>query len=186
MAVTHPCAKMLVELSHAQDVEAGDGTTSVVVIAGSLLASCLNLLNRCIHPTAISEAFQLARNKADEVLNGMSIKIDLSQRESLVNSATTSLASKVISQNSTLLAPMAVDAVLKVIDPATAENVDLNDIKVVKKVGGTIDDSELCDGMVFTQGAAKAAGGPTVIKSAKIGLVQFCLSAPKTDIENEV
>eukprot|EP00298_Acanthocystis_sp_HF-20_P022482 c30436_g1_i1.p1 GENE.c30436_g1_i1~~c30436_g1_i1.p1 ORF type:complete len:532 (-),score=197.32 c30436_g1_i1:73-1668(-) len=186
MEVSHPCAKMLVELSHAQDVEAGDGTTSVVVIAGALLGSCLNLLQRGIHPTTISEAFQKARDKADEILIGMSTKIDLSDREALINNAKTSLASKVISQNSTLLAPMAVDAVLKVIDPKTAVNVDLRDIKVVKKVGGTIDDSELANGLVFAQGVAKAAGGPTTVKNAKIGLVQFCLSAPKTDIENEV
>eukprot|EP00301_Raphidiophrys_heterophryoidea_P018741 c3746_g1_i2.p1 GENE.c3746_g1_i2~~c3746_g1_i2.p1 ORF type:complete len:540 (+),score=136.49 c3746_g1_i2:1-1620(+) len=186
MAVTHPCAKMLVELSHAQDVEAGDGTTSVVVIAGSLLGACLNLLNRGVHPTRISEAFQKARDKADEVLRGMATPINLADRDSLVNSAITSLASKVISQNSSLLAPMAVDAVLKVIDAATASNVDLNDIKVLKKIGGTIDDSELVEGMVFTQGVAKAAGGPTSISNAKIALVQFCLSAPKTDIENEV
>jgi T-complex protein 1 subunit delta len=81
---------------------------------------------------------------------------------------------------------MAVDAVLKVIDPLTAENVDLKNIKVVKKVGGTIDDSELATGLIFTQGVAKAAGGPSSIKAAKIALVQFCLSAPKTDIENEI
>eukprot|EP00299_Pterocystis_sp_00344_P008217 c3028_g1_i1.p1 GENE.c3028_g1_i1~~c3028_g1_i1.p1 ORF type:complete len:550 (+),score=118.13 c3028_g1_i1:194-1651(+) len=186
MAVTHPCAKMLVELSHAQDVEAGDGTTTVVVMAGSLLGACLNLLNRDIHPTNISEAFQKARDKADEVLCSMATKIDLSNRDALVNTAITSLASKVISQNSALLAPMAVDAVLKVIDPATADNVDLTDIKVLKKVGGTIDDSELVDGLVFTQGCVKIAGGPVSIKNAKIGLIQFCLSAPKTDIENEV
>jgi len=186
MAVTHPCAKMLVELSHSQDIEAGDGTTTVVVMAGSLLAACMNLLNRDIHPTKISEAFQKARDKADEVLVAMSTKINLSDRESLVNSAITSLASKVISQNSALLAPMAVDAVMKVIDPATAENVDLDDIKVLTKPGGTIDDSELVDGMVFTQGCVKTAGGPTTIRNAKIGLIQFCLSAPKTDIEGEV
>eukprot|EP00300_Choanocystis_sp_HF-7_P021842 c20948_g1_i1.p1 GENE.c20948_g1_i1~~c20948_g1_i1.p1 ORF type:complete len:545 (-),score=124.98 c20948_g1_i1:8-1462(-) len=186
MSVTHPCAKMLVELSHSQDVEAGDGTTSVVVIAGSLLGVCLDLLNKGIHPTIISEAFQLARNKADDVLTGMAVPIDLSNREALISAATTSLASKVISHNAPILAPMAVDAVLKVIDPATAENVDLNNIKVLKKIGGTIDDSELVNGMVFTQGATKTAGGPTSIKNARIGLVQFCLSAPKTDIENEV
>lgn len=185
MQVTHPCAKMLVELSHSQDVEAGDGTTSVVVIAGSLLGACLALLARNIHPTVISEAFQKARDEADRVLCAMATPIDLSNRAALVNSATTSLASKVISQNSSLLAPMAVDAVLKVID-MDASNVDLIDIKVVKKIGGTIDDSELVDGMAFTQGAAKAAGGPTTIKNAKIALIQFCLSAPKTDIENEV
>merc|ERR1719277_317417 len=98
----------------------------------------------------------------------------------------TSLNSKVVSQNADLLAPIAVDAVLKVIDPATATNVDLNDIRIVKKLGGTTDDTELVDGLVLTQKVSRAAGGPTRIEKAKIGLIQFCLSAPKTDMENNI
>lgn len=85
----------LVELSKAQDIEAGDGTTSVVVIAGSLLSACQKLLARGIHPTTISESFQLAADKAVEVLNGMSIPVTLSDRDSLLKSATTALNSKV-------------------------------------------------------------------------------------------
>lgn len=78
------------------------------------------------------------------------------------------------------MAPIAVDAVLNVIDPKTATNVNLKDIKVVKKLGGTIDDTELIRGLVFTQHASHTAGGPSRIQNAKIGLIQFCLSAPKT------
>ena len=85
----------LVELSKAQDIEAGDGTTSVVVIAGSLLSACQKLLARGIHPTTISESFQLAADKAVEVLNSMSIPVTLSDRASLLKSATTALNSKV-------------------------------------------------------------------------------------------
>merc|ERR1712127_730570 len=80
----------------------------------------------------------------------------------------------------------AVDAILKVIDPATATNVDLHDIAVVKKLGGTIDETSLVDGLVFTQRARHSAGGPGKVANAKIGLIQFCLSAPKTDIEQNV
>ena len=83
-------------------------------------------------------------------------------------------------------APLAVDAILKVIDPATATNVDLHDIAVVKKLGGTIDETSLVDGLVFTQRARHSAGGPGKVANAKIGLIQFCLSAPKTDIEQNV
>merc|ERR1719388_98733 len=85
-----------------------------------------------------------------------------------------------------MLAPIAVDSVLRVIDPATATNVDLNDIRVSKKLGGTIDDTELVDGLVLTQKVARAAGGPTSVAGAKIGLIQFCLSAPKTDMESNI
>eukprot|EP01027_Heterolobosea_sp_BB2_P020459 GEZU01029189.1.p1 GENE.GEZU01029189.1~~GEZU01029189.1.p1 ORF type:complete len:557 (+),score=194.64 GEZU01029189.1:99-1673(+) len=186
LQVTHPTAKMLVELSKAQDVEAGDGTTSVVVLAGSLLSACQSLLEQGIHPTQISESFQRANNKALEILEDMSIKLDLHDRESLIKAAVTSLSSKVVSQNAHILAPIAADAVMKIIDPATATNVDLNDIKIVKKLGGTIDDTEIVDGIVFNQKASHSAGGPTRIEKAKIALIQFCLSPPKTDMENSV
>lgn len=90
--------------------------------------------------------------------------------------------SKIVSQYSTLLAPIAVDAVMRVITPATAENVDLNDIRIVKKVGGTIDDTELVEGLVLNQPVIKNAGGPTRMEKAKIGLIQFQLSPPKPDV----
>ena len=85
----------LVELSKAQDIEAGDGTTSVVVLCGSLLSATQKLLSRGIHPTIISESFQIAADKAIEILTGMSVPVELSDRESLLKSATTSLSSKV-------------------------------------------------------------------------------------------
>lgn len=91
-----------------------------------------------------------------------------------------------VAQNSSLLSPVAVDAVMSVINPASAENVDLRDIRVVKKLGGTVDDTELVNGLVFTQGALKGANGPTRVESAKIALMQFCLSPPKTDMESSL
>ncbi|KAK3847944.1 MAG: T-complex protein 1 subunit delta [Linnemannia gamsii] len=186
MAVLHPAAKMLVDLSAAQDVEAGDGTTSVVVLAGSLLGAAQKMLNKGIHPTTIAESFQKASHKANEFLTEVATKLDLADRESLLKSASTSLNSKIVSQYSGLFAPIAVDAVLKVIDPATAVNVDLKDIRIVKKVGGTIDDTELVDGLVLAQNVVKSAGGPTRIEKAKIGLIQFQLSPPKPDMENQI
>eukprot|EP01126_Amoeba_proteus_P004594 TRINITY_DN1152_c0_g1_i10.p1 TRINITY_DN1152_c0_g1~~TRINITY_DN1152_c0_g1_i10.p1 ORF type:complete len:516 (-),score=128.23 TRINITY_DN1152_c0_g1_i10:193-1740(-) len=180
------CALQLVDLAHAQDVEAGDGTTTVTILAGALLTSCQSLLNKGIHPTVIAEGLQRAAQKAVEVLRNVADEVDLCDREALLNSAKTSLNSKVVSQYSSLLAPLAVDAVLKVIDPLSATNVDLRDIKVVKMLGGTVDDTELVEGLVFTQHASHAAGGPTRITDAKIGLIQFQLSSPKTNMEGKV
>jgi T-complex protein 1 subunit delta len=77
---------------------------------------------------------------------------------------------------------MAVDSVLKIIDPKTAENVDLRNIRIVKKVGGTIEESEMIDGLVLNQGVIKSAGGPTRMEKARIGLIQFQLSPPKPDV----
>jgi len=104
----------------------------------------------------------------------------------LIKAASTSLNSKVVSQYATLLAPIAVDCVLRVQDPARPESVDLRDVKVVKRLGGTVDDTEVVEGMVFDHKASKAAGGPTRVEGAKIALIQFCVSPPKTDIENSV
>merc|ERR1719245_2275932 len=183
MKVVHPAAKMLVELSKAQDVEAGDGTTSVVVLCGSLLDAADRLLKKGIHPTSISEAFQRAASKSVEILTNMALPVDLSDRDKLLQSANTSLNSKVVSQHSSELSPIAVDAVLKVIDPAKADTVNLKDIKVIKKLGGTVDDTELIEGLVFQE---KAAGSVKKVEKAKIGLIQFQVSPPKTDMDNQV
>merc|ERR1719458_1422694 len=185
MGVVHPAAKMLVELSKAQDIEAGDGTTSVVVTAGSLLDAADKLLQKGIHPTTISESFQKAAGKAVEILTAMATPVDLTDRESLLKAANTSLNSKVVSQNSAELSPIAVDAVLKVIDPSRENNVNLKDIKIIKKIGGTVDDTELIDGLVFDQKAANV-NGPKKVEKAKIGFIQFCVSPPKTDMDNQV
>jgi len=197
MSVMHPAAKMLVDLSAAQDVEAGDGTTSVVVICGSLLGAADRLLSKGstysliklaglivagIHPTVISESFQRAAAAAVKVLEDMSIPISLSDRATLLQAASTSLSSKIVSQHSNLLGPIAVDAVLKTIDQKTAENVDLKNIRIIKKVGGTIEDSEMVDGLVLNQPVVKSGSGPARMEKARIGLIQFQLSPPKPDV----
>ncbi|CAL1265854.1 unnamed protein product [Larinioides sclopetarius] len=185
MQVLHPAAKLLVDLSKAQDIEAGDGTTTVVVITGSMLDAANKLLDKGIHPTIISESFQKATEKAVDILNDMSVPVELSDRESLLKSATTALSSKIVSQHSMLLAPLAVDAVMKVIDPAVDTNVNLKDIKIMKQLGGTVDDVELIDGLLFKQRSA-GLGGVTKVEKAKIGLIQFCVSPPKTNMDNRI
>lgn len=185
MAILHPAAKMLVDVSAAQDVEAGDGTTSVVVVTGALLGAAENLLNKGVHPTIISESFQRAAQRASEIMVDMSHKISLDDREALIKAANTSLSSKIVSQYSGTLAPISVDAVLKVVEKG-ANNVDLNDIRLIKKLGGTIEDTQMVDGVVLTQTAIKYASGPIRMEKAKIGLIQFQLSPPKPDMENNI
>lgn len=186
IGVQHPAAKLLVQLSQAQDVEAGDGTTSVVVLAGSLLHACETLLEKGIHPSQVSDGMLLACRKATELLTEMSYPVDLTDRDSLLKSANTSLNSKIVSQYSSVLAPIAVDSVLNIINPEKDHNVDLRNIKIVKKVGGTIDDTEMSTGLILTQNVVKSAGGPTRIEKARIGLIQFQLSPPKSDMESQI
>jgi T-complex protein 1 subunit delta len=202
MAVMHPAARMLVELSQAQDIEAGDGTTSVVVIAGSLLSAAEKMLNKGIHPTIIAESFQRAAAKAVEYLTEIATPIQLTDRESLLRAASTSLNSKIVSQYSSVLAPIAVDAVTRLIDPSKpanttstvpllgqkgdGANVDLRDIRIVKKVGGTIDDTELVEGLVLEQNVTAGSGGPIRMEKARIAVCQFQLSSPKPDMDNQI
>lgn len=176
----------MVEISQAQDVEAGDGTTSVVVVAGALLKACEVLLEKGIHPTKISEGFAVALENCLSALDELKQSVDLDNRDQLIQCVTTALSSKVVSSNSAQLAPLAVDAVLRILNPQD-KNVDLRDIKIVKKLGGTIDDTELVEGIIFAnQRASQSAGGPLKVENAKIALLQFCLSAPKTDVENSI
>ncbi|KAH8917787.1 T-complex protein 1 [Atractiella rhizophila] len=199
MSVMHPAAQMLVDLSAAQDVEAGDGTTSVVVLAGSLLHAAEKLLAKGIHPSLIAEAFTKAGEKCVEFLEDLKVEVKLSEKDALVKAAATSLNSKVVSQYSNILAPIAVSAVLRLLPssplPTSKEpsppqvhpqNVDLRDIRIIKKVGGTIEDTQLLTGLGLKQNVVTAAGGPTRVQKAKIGLIQFQLSPPKPDMDNQV
>uniref|UniRef100_A0A804LCE2 T-complex protein 1 subunit delta n=1 Tax=Zea mays TaxID=4577 RepID=A0A804LCE2_MAIZE len=186
MALLQPAARMLAELSRSQDAAAGDGTTTVVVLAGSLLRRAQSLLSAGAHPTAAADALHRLATRAVEILHAMAIPIELSDRESLVKSASTALNSKVVSQYSTLLSPLAVDAALSVVDPAHPDLLDLRDIRIVKKLGGTVDDTELIPGLIFDKKASHAAGGPTRMENAKIAVIQFQISPPKTDIEQSV
>ena len=187
LQVLHPTAKMLVETSKAQDIAAGDGTTSVVVLAGALLGQAQALLDKNISPTVIADGFNEACNEAQKVIDGLEIKVELSDKEALVQNCITSLSSKVVSNYSEILAPLAVDAVLKLVKSGEIyhDDVDLKDIRVSKKLGGTIEDTKMVDGIVFTDNkVSKAAGGPTKIENPKIGLIQFCISHPKTDMDS--
>ena len=172
MHVVQPAARMFVELSKSQDVVAGDGTTSVTVLAGSILGKCMSLVSKGVHATVISDALGRCADKAVAVLRGMAEPVELSDRDALIRAASTSLNSKVVSQYSSLLAPIAVDCVLRVLDPARPDSVDLRDVKIVKRLGGTVDDTTIVDGMVFDHKTSKAAGGPTRVENAKIALIQ--------------
>ena len=187
LQVLHPTAKMLVETSKAQDIAAGDGTTSVVVLAGALLGQAQTLLEKNISATVIADGYTEACAEAQKVLDDLEQKVELSDRDALIQNCITSLSSKVVSNYSEILAPLAVDAVLKLVKNGEIyhDDVDLKDIRVSKKLGGTIEDTKMVDGIVFPSNKiSKAAGGPTKVENPKIGLIQFCISHPKTDMDS--
>jgi T-complex protein 1 subunit delta len=187
LSVMHPTANLLIQTSKAQDVEAGDGTTSVVILAGSFLDKAEKLIERGVHPSIISEGYAMSLKKATEIVNQIATKVDIEDDATLIECVKTSLSSKIVSQNSNELAPLAIKAIKQIVNIKTATNVDLNDIKIVKKTGGTMDDIQLIDGLAFPDNRpSQSAGGPTKIVNPKIAVLQFCLSSPKTDIENNI
>ncbi|KAK6015834.1 hypothetical protein OSTOST_18692 [Ostertagia ostertagi] len=145
----------------------------------------LYILRLGIHPTTISESFQAAAEQAVKVLEGMSSPVDLSNEELLVKMATTSLNSKVVSQHSWLLAPMAVNAVKRIIDPTRDTSVNLKMIKIIKKMGDTVEVTTACFDYILRKIWSNNRRR-TRVEKAKIGLIQFQLSPPKTDMENQV
>ena len=182
----HPAAKMMVEVSKTIDTEVGDGTTSSVVIAGSMLEKAEKLLEKNIHSTVIIDGYQNAAEKALKLLKGLAKKIQADDHESLTKIAKTSMQSKLISEDSVGLSKLVVDSILKIAHK-DGENysVDLDNLKVEKKSGGSIDDTTLIKGIVLDKEIVHS-GMPTKIEKAKIALVNAALEVEKTEMSAEI
>ena len=182
----HPAAKMMVEVSKTIDTEVGDGTTSSVVIAGSMLEKAEKLLEKNIHSTVIIDGYQNAAEKALKLLKGLAKKIQADDHESLTKIAKTSMQSKLISEDSVSLSKLVVDSILKIAHK-DGENysVDLDNLKVEKKSGGSIDDTTLIKGIVLDKEIVHS-GMPTKIEKAKIALVNTALEVEKTEMSAEI
>ena len=182
----HPAAKMMVEVSKTIDTEVGDGTTSSVVIAGSMLEKAEKLLEKNIHSTVNIDGYQNAAEKALKLLKGLAKKIQADDHESLTKIAKTSMQSKLISEDSVGLSKLVVDSILKIAHK-DGENysVDLDNLKVEKKSGGSIDDTTLIKGIVLDKEIVHS-GMPTKIEKAKIALVNTALEVEKTEMSAEI
>jgi len=186
--VQHPAAKMMVEISKATDNEVGDGTTSTVVLAGSLLSKAEELIAKDVHPTVIVDGYRMASEKAIEMLRKASTKIDPSDRQILGKIARTSMASKLVSANSEPLSKIVVDAVISIAERARDNNslkVDVDSIKVEKKAGGSIEDTKLIEGIVLDKEVVHGAM-PKRIEDAKIALLNAALEIEKTEMSAEI
>ena len=184
--VQHPAAKMMVEISKTVDSEVGDGTTSSVVFGGALLAKAEELLKKEVHSSLIVEGYQAAAEKTLEIYSEMAKKIKPDDRDSLLNIAITSMQSKLISEDSDVLSKVVVDAILKV---ATKKgdiySVDLENIKVEKKAGSSIQDTQIIKGIVLDKEIVHS-GMPTKIENAKIALLNSALEIEKTEMSSEI
>ncbi len=148
--VQHPAAKMLVEISKSTDNEVGDGTTSVVVLAGALLEQAESLLEQEVHPTIIVDGYRKAANKAKQFIKNIAQQVTPNDKPILLKIAKTSLQTKMVRKESDQLGDLVVKSVLAVAEKE-GENftIDVDDIKVEKKAGGSISDSSIIQGIVL-------------------------------------
>jgi len=182
----HPAAKMMVEISKTIDTDVGDGTTSSVVFAGALLEKAEKLLEKDVHSTVIIDGYQAASEKAIELLAKLAKTIKPDDRESLIKIAKTSMQSKLVSENSVPLSKLVVDAILKIAEKdGDKYSVDLDNLKVEKKAGGSIDDTSLINGIVLDKEIVHS-GMPTKAEKAKIALVNAALEVEKTEMSAEI
>ena len=166
--VEHPAAKMIVEVAKTQDEECGDGTTTAVILAGELLKKAEGLIEQNVHPTVISGGYRLAANKAKEYLEEVAIKVSPNDKETLMDIAKTAMISKSVASSRELLAKVAVDAITAVAEKKEdgTWTVDDDNIQIVKKQGGSMDDTTMISGIIVDKEAVHPAM-PKKVEKAK-------------------
>jgi thermosome len=184
--VQHPAAKMMVEISKATDNEVGDGTTSVVVLAGALIEKAEELISKDVHPTIIVDGYRKSAIKAIEILSNLAQKIDGGDKSQLVRIARTSMQTKLVSKESNELAEIVVNAAIQVSEKFDSKyKVDIEDVKVEKKAGGSLRDTKLIKGIVLDKEVVHG-GMPKRIEKAKIALINSALEIEKTEFDAKI
>ena len=185
MDIDHPAAKMMVEVSKTQDQEVGDGTTTAAILAGEFLRKAEDLLNQNVHPTVIASGYRMAAEKAKQVLNDISIPVKKDEK-GLLKIANTALNSKGASTSRTKLADIAVKSVLQVAQERGEKTlVDFDDIQLVKKQGGSIEDTRLIQGVIVDKERVHP-GMPVFVNNAKIALLNVALEIKKPEFDTSI
>ncbi len=186
MDIEHPAAKMIVEVSKTQDDEVGDGTTTAAVLAGEFLKNAEDLLEQGVHPTVIASGYRLASIKAKEILQTISRRVTVDDRDLLYKIAATAITGKGAEASKDVFASLTVEAVLAVVDIENGKKtVDVDDIKVEKKVGGSVEESQLIQGMVIDKERVHT-NMPKKVTDAKILLLNEALEIKKTEVDAEI
>ncbi|WP_456326498.1 thermosome subunit beta [Palaeococcus sp. (in: euryarchaeotes)] len=182
----HPAAKMMVEVAKTQDEEAGDGTTTAVVIAGELLKKAEELLDQNIHPSIIVKGYTMAADKAQEVLEEIAIKVDPENEETLMKIAMTAITGKSAESHKEKMARLAVDAVKQVAEKVGDKfEVDIDNIKIEKKEGESVEASTLIRGVVIDKERVHPRM-PRRVENAKIALINDALEVKKTETDAKI
>jgi len=184
--VQHPAAKMMVEVAKAQDDEVGDGTTTAVVIAGELLKKAEELLDQNIHPTIIVEGYRKATEQSIKIFDEISQETSIDDEEMLKKVAMTSMHSKVVAGSREYLADLVVKAVKSIAEKVNEQwKVDIDDVKVEKKQGGSLEDTKLINGIVLDKEVVHP-GMPKRVMNAKIALIDAPLEIEKTEFDAKI
>jgi len=184
--VQHPAAKMMVEVAKATDSEVGDGTTSAVVMAGALLEKAESLIDNEIHPVIIADGYKKASKKASELLLEIAQKVSVDDRSTLEKIAKTAMQTKLVSIEASDLAKLVVEACLAIREEKNGEyKIKIDNIKVEKKAGGSVSDSQIVNGIVLDKEVANS-GMPRRIENAKIALISAPLEIEKTEFEAKI
>src|SRR2546426_7509857 len=187
MDIEPPAAKMLVEVAKTQDEEAGEGTTTAVILAGELLKKAEDMIEQNIHPTVIAGGYRLASEKAREVLDKVASKVTMKDTDILKKVAITAMASKSSSGHRDALAGIVVKAVTSVAEERADGSyyVDDDDIQITKKQGGSIADTQLVEGVIVDKERVHP-GMPAQGENAKSGLIDVALEVKKTEIDAKI
>ncbi len=186
MQIEHPAAKMIVEIAKTQETEVGDGTTTAVIIAGELLKKAEALLEKEIHPTMITKGYRLAAQKAQEVLHSIAETVKPNDKEELTKIATTAMTGKGAESAKDHLAALTVEAIGAVAEQQSNKIViDLNNVKIQKRTGAAIEDSQLIKGIVLDKERVHNSM-PKVVKNAKIALIDCAIEIKSTETDAKI
>ncbi|OPY38571.1 MAG: Thermosome subunit alpha [Methanoregula sp. PtaU1.Bin051] len=186
IGVQHPGAKMVIEVAKTQDDQVGDGTTTSVVLVGALMEQAETLLEQGIHPTVISQGFRLGMEKALEIADSLALKVEPSDRKTLIRIVDTAITGKSIEAVKEKLDGIIVDAVMAVAEKADGKMVvDEDDVMVKKQRGQSMDDAELIRGIVIDK-ARVHEGMPRKVTKAKVALIATPLEITKTQVKAKI
>ncbi len=184
MDVDHPTAKMIVEASKSQDTAVGDGTTTVVVLAGELLKQAESLLDQGVHSTIIADGYHLAAGESKKILSDMALKA--TDDAMLKKIAVTALSGKNTGVSAEFLADLVVNAINSVSETVNGKTiVDTVNVKVDKKSGGSAADTTFIKGIIVDKEKVHSKM-PSIVKNAKIALINSALEIKKTEIDAKV
>jgi thermosome len=184
--VEHPAAKMIIETAKTQDEQCGDGTTSAVVLAGELLKLSEDLVDQKVHPTIITAGFRIASDRAIEILEAISENVTMDDDKILRNIAITSMTGKSAGTLKDYLSDVVVNAVKAIVEQEDGTiTADIDNIKIVKKQGGSIRDTELIEGIIIDKERAHTSM-PKTVTSAKIALLNAALEVKKTEVDAKI